>query len=156
MKDVSFGALPLSLEQINRMDPRIRSRLSGWVVSYKYNGEDIAVPDVWNSKCYVFQYCEIYKTDESKENPGEAESAIQCYIGLGWPSCDFEVMIGLRVAGRDVKNPDGIVMCEIIKVGGARPMTVTYKGKFMTDFTQYALWGRFFKSEKAFVSLEVK
>jgi hypothetical protein len=164
-RNFSFGARPLSDAFKARMDPRIRERIEGWSVHYVYkrlsasgvmHGDMVSIPDVWDSKCYCFQYCEIYKTDESEANPGEAESEIQAYVGLGWPSCDFEVIIGLRIAGKDVYDPNGKVMCEIMKVSGARDFEVRYKGKFMTNFKQYALWGRFFETEKSFVSMEVK
>lgn len=153
-KNISIGASPLTYEQIQLITPRIRERMEGWTVHYPYKGTYITIPDQWNSKLYPFQYAEIYKTNKSEDNPGEEESEIQLYLGLGWPSCDFEVIIALRIAGTDVLKPDGKVTAEIIKVGGA-DMLVKYRNKVVTDFKQYGLWGRFFEMEKALVTVEI-
>lgn len=153
-QNISSGGRPLTTEEIARITPRLRDRMSGWSVHYPYKGTYVTIPDKWNSKLYPFQYAEIYKTAEAENNPGEAESEIQLYLGLGWPGCDFEVIIALRIAGTDVLKPNGKVTAEIIKVGGA-DMLVKYRNKVVTDFKQYGLWGRFFEMEKALVTVEI-
>lgn len=148
----AIGARPLGEMEMLRVDPRILNFADGWTVEYTYNGEKVTIPGSFKGVLYPFQYAEIYKTDESEENPGEAESEKALYLGLGWPSCDFEVIIALRIAGADVLDPEGKVTYEVVKFGGAPDMVVRRNGQFITDFTQYGLWGRFFKMEKALVT----
>lgn len=153
-KNISMGAGRLTDTQVALITPRLRERMDGWSVHYPYKGYDVSIPGSWGGVLYPFQYSEIYKTADSEDNPGEEESNIQLMLGLGWPSCDFEVIIALRIPGVEVFKSNGVVHAEILKLGAA-DMVVKHRGKFVTDFTQYALWGRFFKVENGLATVEV-
>ena len=154
-RNISMGGEALTAEQIGFIDPRLHDAMQGWSVHYEYfNGGvskgQVDIPGTWDSLLYPFQYSEIYKTAADPDNPGIEESEIHLHLGLGWPKCDFEVLIMLRIAGKETLNPNPFISAEVHKFGGAY-MIVKRHGKVITDFTDYALWGRFFKYEKAFV-----
>lgn len=143
-----------TVEDIARIDPRIRRAMDGWwKVTQNYKGEIVEYPGTWNSEIYPFKYFEVYK-QPGDDNPGESENEIQLYMSAGWRGYDDEVLIILTIFGENVLNGNPKVGAEIYKISGAKgkAIKVFRNNRLVTNFTKPFL--RFWRRDVAQVLLD--
>ena len=127
---------PFTEEELARIDPRIRKAMQGWRMTTTYKGSKVSIPDTWNSTIYPYKYFECYKKPDTKNNPGESENEIMCYMSGGWMGMDDEVVIVLMILTQDrIDDPDAEVVAEIYRFSSGN-YKVYRHNKLITDFTQ--------------------
>lgn len=128
-----------SPEQIRRIDPRFYPYMDDWYVEEIYKDRLVRIPSTWDSQIFIYNYYEV------NDKPGEVENEKELSLACGWRGMsdgmfDREVLINLRIDGRDVLNTKSTrVKAEIIKTGGAQ-MRAYFNHKLVTDFMRKILW----------------
>lgn len=118
-------------DQIKLIDSRFLPFMKDWTIEETYKNQNVVIPDI-----NPFNYYEVL------DKPGETENEKQLSLWCGWtgnsPSGDYdaEVIINLRIDGKNALNQNvKKVSAEILRSGGA-PMKVNFNNKLVTDFTQ--------------------
>lgn len=119
-------------------DNRILPFLDKWSAVESYKGKKVYFHSkgkgTWNSEIFPYKYFQVLK-DSNDPNFSEEEHEIQCYVSVGWPGYDDEVIIILGIYGKDVTSGKNKVSAEILKPSGA-PVTLYFSGKFVTNFSK--------------------
>ena len=130
----AVGISKLSSVDLARVDPRILKYISGWLVTENYKGKDVILPD----------YTPVNYFEALNKPEGIDEDEKQLTLWCGWAGrsngkdidgqYDAEVIITISVNGKACHDSSiNQVNIEVIKSGRAS-MTVTYNGRFVTDF----------------------
>jgi len=132
-----------SNQDYRRIDPRFIPYLDNWKVVQQYKGNTVTIPGTWNAEIWPYNYFEVVKLT-GDPNPNEDENEKELSLACGWRNdfgmYDREVIINLRLEGKQVKDlSDCRVRAELVKCGGAA-MKVYYNNHLLTDFRDKVWW----------------
>lgn len=147
----TFSIFPFKKDDISKIDKRLIPFIQGWSITQKYNGQTVVIPGTWDSEITIVKYFQVIK-DKDDPNPGEEENEIGLRIEAGWWPYDTEVIIELRISGKDVLDGTNNIHTEIYKAGGTS-MKVYHNGKFLTNFTKKMGWWNV-KTDKVWIKLD--
>lgn len=146
----TFAIYPFDTLDLDRIDKRLLPFVKNWKAVELYKNKTVTIPNTWDSKFTILNYFQVYKSIDDP-NPGEDENEIGMTIVGGWHPYDTEVIINLRISGKDVlDNINYKVSAEILKSAGA-PITLYHNDKLITDFTQKRFWCKV-KKDKIWIS----
>ena len=142
---MTFAATKINFsnEDYRMIDPRFMPYLDDWRVVQLYKGKIVTIPGTWNAEIWPFNYYEVIKiAGDPNRNVEENEKELS--LACGWRNkngmYDREVLINLRLAGKQVLEIDNCrVRAEIIKCGSA-PMKVYFNDQLITDFHDHIWW----------------
>ena len=131
-------------EDYRKIDPRFLPYLDDWKVVQQYKGNIVTIPGTWNAEIWPFNYYEVIKVS-GDPNRNIEENEKELSLACGWRGngmYDREVLINLRLEGKQVLELDDVrVRAEIIKCGGA-PMKVYFNDYLITDFYDKMWWSK--------------
>ncbi len=108
--------------------------MHSWKLVQKYKNETVVIPGHPGSDVELVKYFQVVKKPgEPFYSENQEDNEIGLTLWFGWPGYDHEVEVNLFIRGKDVTGSRNVVSAEILKCGGA-PMSVSYRGKVLTDF----------------------
>jgi len=135
----TLAIFPFEEADLEKIDSRLIPFTTGWLAKQTYKGKTVYIPGTWDSHFKIINYFQVVKSPDSP-NPGEDENEIGLRIEGGWFPYDTEVIINLRITGKNVLNPNNSkVSAEILKPAGSK-IRLTHNGTFVTDFTKKRHW----------------
>ena len=116
--------------------------MHSWKLVQKYKNETVVIPGHPGSDVELVKYFQVVKKPgEPFYSENQEDNEIGLTLWFGWPGYDHEVEVNLFIRGKDVTGSRNVVSAEILKCGGA-PMSVSYRGKVLTDFKKNTWVGR--------------
>lgn len=144
--------------ELDLIDPRIRKAMQGWRAEYVHKGQNVSIPNTWDSSVYPYKYFEVFH-DDTDPFPGilktvdgvvtSDENEIQLHMSGGWKGLDDEFIINFLILGYKCLDGTQQVEAQIHRFSG-EALKIYYKDKLITTFKKKRWWNKWFGNPKDF------